>query len=129
VSNPPKAKGDRAERDVVASLDARGIEAVTSRNMRGGKPAGEDIIAHDMPVAIEVKDGTGTRTKRKACGCKPVARDRLGSWIDQARRQAAPGRPGAVVHKRRGRADAAEWFVTMQWGDFIELTRRDAREF
>lgn len=99
-----RSKGSRAELAVVHALEARGIRAMTSRNARNGTQGGVDIIC-DLPVSLEVKD---------------QARDALASWLDQARAQADDCH-GAVVHKRARKADAGEWFVTLQFSDFIEL--------
>jgi hypothetical protein len=103
-----RARGNRAEVEVVAALKRLGVDAVTSRNARGGGQQGEDIVC-DLPVSLEVKD---------------QSRDCLPSWLDQARQQ-ADGRYGAVIHKRRGRARAEGWFVTLQLDDFVRLVRPD----
>lgn len=99
-----RRKGNAAEVAVVNALKARGVDAMTSRNARGGSQGGEDVIC-DLPISIEVKS---------------QARDALASWLDQARAQADDSK-GAVVHKRARKADAGEWFVTLQFSDFIEL--------
>lgn len=101
-----RSRGNRAEVAVVAALNRLGIPAVTSRNARGGGQQGVDIICPDLPVSVEVKD---------------QSRDALPGWLDQARAQADDTAPGAVIHKRRGRANAEEWFVTLQLGDFVRL--------
>lgn len=106
MSATSRRKGNRAEVDVVAALKRLGVDAMTSRASRGGMQGGADVIC-DLPVVLEVKD---------------QARDALPAWVDQARAQADDA-PGAVVHKRRGKANAEQWFVTMQLDDFVELTR------
>lgn len=105
-----RRKGNVAEQAVCAFLNGVGLEAMTSRNARGGFQQGIDVLCPDLPVSIEVKNGS---------------RDELPSWLDQARAQGDDTAPGAVFHKRRGRADAGEWFVTLQASDFVELVRRD----
>jgi hypothetical protein len=109
MSAAERRKGNAAEVEVCAALGRLDIPAVTSRNARGGSQQGVDIVAPGLPVAIEVKN---------------QSRDSLPSWVDQARRQAGP-LPGAVIHKRRGKARAEEWFVTMQVDDFVRLIRPD----
>ena len=52
--------------------------------------------------------------------CKDQARDALPSWIDQANAQAGPGYVGIVWHKRRGKPDPMDGFVTMRARDFWE---------
>jgi Holliday junction resolvase len=107
MSATSRRKGNRAEVAVVAALQSLGLEAVTSRAAREGLQGGADVICPGLPVVIEVKD---------------QSRDALPSWLDQARQQAGEaGAAGAVVHKRRGRADAREWFVTMRLDEFVAL--------
>ena len=106
MSATSRRKGNRAEVAVVNALKARGVDAMTTRNARGGSQQGDDVIS-DLPVSLEVKD------------CK---RTELAQWLDQARSQADDCH-GAVVHKRSRKADAGEWFLTMAVGDFVELVR------
>lgn len=101
-----RRKGNTAEQEVVRALGRLGIEAVTSRNARGGTQGQHDVIC-DLPVCLEVKD---------------QSRDALPSWLDQAREQADDA-PGAVVHKRGRKAKAEDWFLTMTLGDFVALCR------
>jgi hypothetical protein len=125
VSATSRNKGVRAEQQVCAALERLGIEAITSRNVQGGRQEGPDIIAPDLPVSIEVKDGTGSRSREKlTCGCVKPYRDRLPQWLDQARAQADWTAPGAVIHKRKGKANAEDWFVTMALSDFVDLVDR-----
>jgi hypothetical protein len=51
---------------------------------------------------------------------KDQARDALPSWVDQAVRQAGEHRVGIVWHKRRGKPDPMDGFVTMRASDFWE---------
>ena len=101
-----RAKGNRAEVEAVAAIRRLGYDAITSRLGRGGTQGGEDIIT-DLPVSIE---------------CKDQSRDALPSWLDQARAQADDCH-AAVLHKRRGKARAESWFVTMQFDDFVALIK------
>ena len=45
----------------------------------------------------------------------------LAGWLDQAVRQAVPGSVAAVQHKRRGRGDIGDCYVTMRAEDFRRL--------
>lgn len=103
-----RRKGNVAEQAVCAALERLGVAALTSRNARGGRQSGADIIAPDLPVSVEVKNGS---------------RDELPSWLDQAIEQGDESAPGAVVHKRRGKPEAEDWFLTMRFADFVELVR------
>jgi hypothetical protein len=52
--------------------------------------------------------------------CKDQSRDALPSWVDQAVTQAGEHRVGIVWHKRRGKPDPMDGFVTMRARDFWE---------
>jgi hypothetical protein len=99
-----RRKGSAAELAVVHALQRAGWEAVTSRNVQGGRQGGPDIVT-EFPVALEVKDH---------------ARVDLAGWVDQAEAQAF-GVPSAVVHKRRGRGKAEDWYCTMTFSALVEL--------
>jgi hypothetical protein len=99
-----RRKGNRAEVDVVRVLREAGYSAETSRAARGGYQSGEDI-ASDFPASIEVKNQT---------------RLDLAGWWAQAEYQ-ANGRPAAVVHKRVGKAQAEDWWVTMDLRTLLRL--------
>lgn len=105
VASYSRDRGARAEVEACAGLRRLGHDAHTSRSGRGGTQGGADIVCPTLPVEIEIKD---------------QSRDALPGWLDQARAQ-ADGRPGVCLHKRRGRARAEEWFVTMQLSDFVAL--------
>ena len=102
-----RRKGQKAEQAVARMLRAWGWAARTSRSVQGVQ-GGADLIT-DCPLSIEVKDHQ---------------RIELSAWLDQAVRQAEPGRPGVVFAKRRGRANAAEWYAVMRVADLLELVRR-----
>ena len=110
MSSYSRDKGNRAEREVVAALRRMGYPAATTRAERGGTQGGADIHCPGLPiVSFEVKD---------------QSRDALPSWLDQARSQAGFGVVPVVVHKRRGKANAEEWFATLQFADLVELAGR-----
>jgi len=99
-----RRKGADAELDVVHALRRAGWQAVTSRNVQGGRQGGPDIVT-DFPVALEVKD---------------QAKQELSAWLKQAEAQAF-GVPAAVVHKKRGKGQAEDWYCTMTFGALLEL--------
>ena len=102
-----RRKGNRAELAVVRLLRSYGWSARTSRSAQGVQ-GGADILT-DCPLSVEVKDH---------------ARMELAAWLDQAVAQAEPGRPGVVIHHRRGKGQAADWYATMRAADLLELVRR-----
>ena len=99
-----RRKGNRAEVEVVQALRDAGYAAETSRATRGGYQSGEDIIT-DFPASIEVKNQT---------------RLDLAGWWAQAEYQ-ANGRPAAVIHKRVGKGQAEDWWVTMDLRTLLRL--------
>lgn len=99
-----RRKGNAAEVEVTKALERAGYRALTSRAARGGYQSGEDIITN-FPLAIEVKN---------------QARLDLAGWWAQAVDQ-AQNKPAVVVHKRVGKAQAEEWWVTMDLQTLIRL--------
>lgn len=97
-------KGKEAEREVARALRRRGWRAITSRDARGGAQGGADLIT-DFPLSIEVKN-------RKALD--------LAGWWAQAQDQAG-GDPAVVIHKRRGKARAEDWWVLMDLSTLLDL--------
>lgn len=101
-----RRKGSRAEVAVAKALREAGYEAETSRAARGGMQGGEDIIS-DFPASIEVKN---------------QARLDLAGWWAQAEYQ-ANGRPAVVIHKRVGKAEPLDWWVTMDMRTLLRLLK------
>jgi hypothetical protein len=99
-----RRKGNRAETEVVKVLKAHGWDVQTSRAARGGYQSGEDIVG-DFPASIEVKN---------------QAKLDLSGWWAQAEYQ-ANGRPAVVIHKRVGKGQAEDWWVTMDLKTLIRL--------
>jgi hypothetical protein len=99
-----RRKGNRAEVEVVRVLREAGYRAETSRANRGGFQLGEDIVS-DFPASIEVKN---------------QARLDLAGWWAQAEYQ-ANGKPAVVIHKRVGKAQAEDWWVTMDVRTLLRL--------
>lgn len=101
-----RRKGNRAEVEVVRVLRDAGYQADTSRAARGGYQSGEDIVS-DFPASIEVKN---------------QARLDLAGWYGQASEQ-AQGQPAIVVHKRVGKSNGGEWWITTTLDDLLSLIR------
>lgn len=99
-----RRKGNRAEVEVVRLLREHGYEVETSRAARGGFQSGADIVG-DFPMVIEVKNQT---------------RIDLAGWWAQAQYQ-ANGKPAVVIHKRVGKANPAEWWVTMDVATLLRM--------
>ena len=99
-----RRKGNRAELAVVRTLKAWGWQAKTSR-ATSGMQKGCDIVT-DAPVSIEVKDRTNLD---------------LSGWLAQAEANATDEAPGVVWHKRRGKANPEDWYVTMSGSTLLRL--------
>lgn len=99
-----RRKGNQAEVAVCKVLRRAGWDAVTSRAARGGFQAGEDVITN-LPVSIEVKN---------------QARLDLAGWWGQAVEQAGD-KPPVVIHKRVGKSDPEQWWVTMDLTTLLRL--------
>jgi hypothetical protein len=113
VLSASKRKGTRAETAVIAALHAMGFVHAERRALSGAADRGD--VAGIPAVCIEVKD---------------CARTELSVWLDEALAEGANAAAPwpAVVHKRRGRADARRWFVTMEfevWGDMLAAALQD----
>jgi hypothetical protein len=89
---------------VVHALRRAGWDADTSRNVLKGRRTGDDIV-WDGPCSIEVKD----HAKMDLSGWLRQAQDNAGNLV------------GVVVHKRRGKGKAEEWYCTLAFGDLLRL--------
>ena len=103
-----KKKGTAAETAIVNYLRAMGFVQAERRSLNGSYDRGD--IAGIPSVVIEVKN---------------CAKTELGSWIAEAERERDNDRAslGVVWHKRRGKGDPADWFVTMSGAQFAALLR------
>lgn len=99
-----RRKGNRAELDVAAWLRENGWLAVTTRSTSGAQ-GGADLVTNTA-VIWEVKNH---------------ARLALSEWVAQAVSNARPGRPGVVIHKKPGKTDPGEWYVTLRASDLLDL--------
>lgn len=106
MTNPSKAKGSRAERQLADALTAAGWPCERI-------PAGATADRGDLWVPI---------IEWPSIDVKDHAAHSLGAWIDRAQVQAinAGRTAGAVVWKRRGKADPADWFFVMSVRGFCE---------
>jgi len=110
MANAAKAKGSRAERQVADFLVANGIE--TDRIPAGATLDRGDLwVSHRGFPTIDVKDH---------------AQMQLAAWVDRSIEQAENARrsAGVVWHKRRGKADPGEWYVSMTGGSFLALVQQ-----
>jgi hypothetical protein len=106
--NRSKAKGTAAETAIARYLQANGFPYAERRTLNGTHDRGD--IAGIPSVVIEVKN---------------CAKTELGSWIAEAERERDNDGAslGVVWHKRRGKTDPADWFVTMSGAQFAALLR------
>ena len=102
-----KRRGTKAEVAVRDYLRANGWLHAERLPTEGAKDRG-DITGVDPELVIEVK----------AC-----ARMELGAWLDEADTEATNAEASVAVvwHKRRGKANPAEWYVTMSGEDFVRI--------
>lgn len=101
-----KAKGSAWERAIVDHLRATGWPHAERRLAGAAKDRGD--IAGVVGVVIEAKN---------------TARAELAAWLEEAELERANDGAwlGVVWHKRRGRAAAADGYVTMTGRQFTEL--------
>lgn len=104
--NAAKTRGTRAETAVVHTLRAEGFVHAERRAPHGNQDRGD--IAGIPGLVIEVKNH---------------ARLALAEWVAEmeTERDRDGARYGAVWHKRRGRANPHDWYVTMTGQDFLRL--------
>jgi hypothetical protein len=108
MGSTSKAKGTAAETAVVDYLREHGWPHVERRAANGRADRGD--IAGVVDAVIEVKN---------------CARLELAAWIDEAELERRNDRSShaAVVHKRRGKGNPADWFVTMTGAQYVQLLR------
>ena len=109
MANAAKAKGSRAERQVADYLVASGLYCERI-------PAGATLDRGDLWFP---------RLDLPTVDVKDHATPQLGQWVDRAAEQAenANREVGVVFHKRRGRGNPADWFVTCSGAAFVALMR------
>jgi hypothetical protein len=106
VSNPSKQRGTAAETAWVNYLRRRGWHAAERRALAGNKDLGDvagiPLCVHEVK-AHKVLD--------------------LSTWVREMQAEMVNARAttGAVVHKRRGTTDPAEWYVTLTGRLYLDL--------
>lgn len=101
-----RQKGTSFESLLVSYLTEIGYDA-ERQVLHGTKDVG------DIRVRIPASGGFNIEAKN----CQTMT---LGSWVDESRVEAKnAGRPCVVVHKRRGKGQGGDQFVSMRLGDFL----------
>ena len=103
-----RAKGTRAETEVVAALHRAGFTEALRAPLWGAHDNG-DIVG--IPAVISVKN---QKTMK------------LAEWVDDCQKmiENAGTDTGFVWHKRTGRGRAEDWYVTMKASTMVELLKR-----
>lgn len=106
--NKPKVIGTAAETAVSIYFNEQGFP-VERRALQGSQDKGD--IAGIPDTVVEVKAHKSMN---------------LAGWIDetQVEKRNAGASLGVVFHKRRGKGNPAEWYVSMTGADFVNLLRR-----
>jgi hypothetical protein len=99
-----KAKGTAAETAVVRFLQANGYPHTERRALAGAQDRGD--VAGIPGLVIEVKD------------CRRLE---LAAWVDEARAEGRGFDLGVVWHKRAGKGQPADWYVTMDGWTFLNF--------
>lgn len=105
-----KAKGRDAENGVVEYLKRHGFPHAERRRLRGVRDAGD--VAGITGTVIEVKN---------------EKRINLSGWLSELEREMAQAEGtslGFVVAKRRGTANAGDWYAVMTLRQLTELLSR-----
>jgi hypothetical protein len=106
-----KAAGSSFERGTADFLKVNGFPFADRRVKSGAKDKGDigGVHVHGRPVVLE---------------CKNTARINLGSWAAEAEveRVNDGALVGLIVHKRHGKGQAGDQWVTMTLADFVALT-------
>jgi hypothetical protein len=117
MTNPQKQKGNAYERSIVTFLRERGYSV--DRTRAGWADDRGDVhgLHHPRlgPFTIE---------------CKNHRAMALSSWMGELAREVAAngGTLGAVVHKRKGVADANEQYATLPFGMLVQLLKEAGYE-
>lgn len=96
-------KGKVGELELAAVLKEHGFEARRGQQYSGGDTS-QDLIHDILGVHIE---------------CKRVEAGNLYTWLEQAIRDAAPGKMPVVMHRR----NRQEWVAVLRLEDFLKLVK------
>ena len=109
MTNPSKAKGDRAERELVAWLQQRGFSG--AHRSRAGWSADVGDVLGVPDLTVEVKSAKTMR---------------LGPWLDELDQEIINGETasGVLVVKRPGWSDPGQWFAVQRNKDFWRERRQ-----
>jgi Holliday junction resolvase len=109
MTTPQKVKGSKAELDVVKYLHSEGFKYAERRIAGDSNDRGD--IAGVNGVCFEVKNH---------------ATMKLAEWIEELKVEIvnAKADTGAVIHKRKGKTNVADWYASMPVSVFIELIKK-----
>lgn len=112
MANPSKQRGTAAESAVVAWLVANGWPAAERRALSGNKDKGD--VAGIPGVVIEVKS------------CKTMD---LAGWVKELEAEMVNAEVsiGAVIAKKRGTTNPAEWYAVMPAWVLVEILQQVER--
>jgi Holliday junction resolvase len=113
MSNAAKAKGSKAERDIVTYLIENGFP-YAERRLAGAQEDKGDIAGVNG-VCIDVKDH---------------AKMALSGWLEEFRVEMihAKAWTGVVWHKRKGKSSPADWYATMPGSVYLELLKKAMKD-
>jgi len=109
MSNAAKAKGSKAELDVVKWLKEQGFPYADRR--LAGATLDKGDISGVLGVTIEIKNHAAMN---------------LGGWVAELELEMSNDNAwtGTVLHKRKGKANVGEWYCTQPAHIWIELLKR-----
>lgn len=109
-----KTAGTRFESCIVGYLATHVSDVIERRSKTGAKDRGDVSGLRHLGARIVVE-------------CKDVATLRLGPWVNEAEieRGNDDAAVGLVIHKRKGKADPGDQYVTMTLRDLVALLTGD----